>query len=167
MHGGQAQARVGQCRGGGAEASVQARPAVGAVLDVGGHRLGLVLGQSLVQVTLQFRAGLGVGRVHAGDGLGHAAQFGGFLQRTVPQVGLGDAHVGGPFGRGPMFGGGRGRRRRGDVRASLLLLLAEEPRNGYQLMQAIEELSGGRWRPRRRGPERSAAARARTGSRPG
>jgi DNA-binding PadR family transcriptional regulator len=46
-----------------------------------------------------------------------------------------------------MFGGGRGRRRRGDVRAALLLLLGEEPRNGYQLMQAIEELSGGRWRP--------------------
>ena len=46
-----------------------------------------------------------------------------------------------------MFGGGRGRRRRGDVRAALLLLLAEEPRNGYQLMQAIEERSGGRWRP--------------------
>jgi DNA-binding PadR family transcriptional regulator len=30
---------------------------------------------------------------------------------------------------------------------ALLLLLAEEPRNGYQLMQAIEERSGGRWRP--------------------
>jgi DNA-binding PadR family transcriptional regulator len=26
-------------------------------------------------------------------------------------------------------------------------LLAEEPRNGYQLMQAIEERSEGRWRP--------------------
>jgi DNA-binding PadR family transcriptional regulator len=56
-----------------------------------------------------------------------------------------------PFGRGPIFGppfgGGRGRARRGDVRAALLLLLAEEPRNGYQLMQAIEERSGGRWRP--------------------
>jgi DNA-binding PadR family transcriptional regulator len=55
-----------------------------------------------------------------------------------------------PFAFGPMgppFGGGRGRRRRGDVRAALLRLLAEEPRNGYQLMQAIEERSGGRWRP--------------------
>src|SRR5437588_10911522 len=52
-----------------------------------------------------------------------------------------------PFGPGAMFGGGRGRKRRGDVRAALLLLLAEEPRNGYQLMQAIEERSGGRWRP--------------------
>jgi DNA-binding PadR family transcriptional regulator len=50
----------------------------------------------------------------------------------------------GPFGP---FGGRRGRRRRGDVRTALLLLLAEEPRNGYQLMQAIEDRSGGRWRP--------------------
>jgi DNA-binding PadR family transcriptional regulator len=61
-------------------------------------------------------------------------------------------HVGGPpFGGGPgvghPFGGGRGRKRRGDVRVALLLLLAEEPRNGYQLMQTIEERSGGRWRP--------------------
>jgi DNA-binding PadR family transcriptional regulator len=53
---------------------------------------------------------------------------------------------GGPFGGGP-FGGGRGRKRRGDVRTALLLLLAEEARNGYQLMQTIEERSGGRWRP--------------------
>jgi DNA-binding PadR family transcriptional regulator len=55
---------------------------------------------------------------------------------------------GGPmWGRGGPFGGGRGRRRRGDVRTALLLLLAEEARNGYQLMQTIEERSGGRWRP--------------------
>jgi DNA-binding PadR family transcriptional regulator len=53
---------------------------------------------------------------------------------------------GGPFGGGP-FGGGRGRARRGEVRVALLLLLAEEPHNGYQLMQAIEERSDGRWRP--------------------
>lgn len=60
---------------------------------------------------------------------------------------LGEPHSAPPFGRGPAFGGGRGRRRRGDVRAALLLLLAEQPLNGYQLMQAIEERSGGRWRP--------------------
>jgi len=50
----------------------------------------------------------------------------------------------GPFpgrrGRGP-------RARRGDVRAAILLLLADEPRNGYALMQAIEERTGGVWRP--------------------
>lgn len=37
--------------------------------------------------------------------------------------------------------------RRGDVRAAILVLLAEEPRNGYQLMQEIEERSDGAWRP--------------------
>lgn len=54
---------------------------------------------------------------------------------------------------GPPFGGGggfrgRGRRaRRGDVRTAVLLLLAEEPRNGYAIMQELEERSGGAWRP--------------------
>ena len=52
----------------------------------------------------------------------------------------------GPFGRGGR-GRGRGRARRGDVRLAVRRLLAEEPSNGYQLMQAIEQRSGGRWRP--------------------
>src|SRR5215216_2514776 len=53
-------------------------------------------------------------------------------------------------GFGPPFGPGFGRgprARRGDVRAALLVLLAEEPRNGYGLMQEIERRSGGVWRP--------------------
>jgi DNA-binding PadR family transcriptional regulator len=51
----------------------------------------------------------------------------------------------GPWrGMGP---GRRGRARRGDVRAAALLLLSEEPRNGYQLMEEIERRSGGAWRP--------------------
>jgi DNA-binding PadR family transcriptional regulator len=50
------------------------------------------------------------------------------------------------FGFGPPGRGGR-RARRGDVRAAALLLLEEQPRNGYQLMQEIEERSGGVWRP--------------------
>jgi DNA-binding PadR family transcriptional regulator len=55
---------------------------------------------------------------------------------------------GGPQFGFPGFGPPRGpRARRGDVRAALLLLLAEEPRNGYQLMQEIEERSDGVWRP--------------------
>lgn len=62
---------------------------------------------------------------------------------------------GGPSGRGGRHGHGpagrhgrRGRRRpRGDVRAAILLLLAEEPRNGYAVMQEIEERSSGAWRP--------------------
>jgi DNA-binding PadR family transcriptional regulator len=51
---------------------------------------------------------------------------------------------GAPFG--PGFGRGP-RARRGDVRAALLVLLAEEPRNGYGLMQEIEARSNGAWRP--------------------
>lgn len=48
----------------------------------------------------------------------------------------------------PGFGPPRGpRARRGDVRAAVLVLLAEEPRNGYQLMQEIEQRSDGVWRP--------------------
>jgi DNA-binding PadR family transcriptional regulator len=54
----------------------------------------------------------------------------------------------GPW-RGMAFGPGgrRGRARRGDVRAAILLLLEEEPRNGYGLMEEIESRSGGAWRP--------------------
>lgn len=56
-------------------------------------------------------------------------------------------HAGPPFGF-PGFPGPRGRRaRRGDTRTALLVLLAEEPRNGYQLMQEIEQRSDGAWRP--------------------
>jgi DNA-binding PadR family transcriptional regulator len=66
----------------------------------------------------------------------------------------------GPGARGRSFGHrefygfpgggprGRGRKaRRGDIRTAALLLLAEEPRNGYQIMQEVEERSDGVWRP--------------------
>jgi len=36
---------------------------------------------------------------------------------------------------------------RGDVRAAVLILLAEEPMHGYQLMQEMEERSDGGWEP--------------------
>jgi DNA-binding PadR family transcriptional regulator len=51
------------------------------------------------------------------------------------------------FGPGRHFIRHRRRMRRGDVRAAILLLLEQEPRNGYQLMQELEERSGGAWRP--------------------
>jgi DNA-binding PadR family transcriptional regulator len=82
--------------------------------------------------------------------------------------GRGRGHFPGPFG-GPGFAGGppfagpemhgfgpwmresRGMRgpraRRGDVRAAALALLAEQPMNGYQIIQEIGERSGGVWRP--------------------
>lgn len=37
--------------------------------------------------------------------------------------------------------------RRGNIRAAILLLLEEEPRNGYQLIQELEERSDSAWRP--------------------
>jgi DNA-binding PadR family transcriptional regulator len=42
---------------------------------------------------------------------------------------------------------GRGRAGRGDVRITILLLLDEAPANGYQLMQEIEQRTGGAWKP--------------------
>jgi DNA-binding PadR family transcriptional regulator len=57
----------------------------------------------------------------------------------------------GPGGPGHHRGGGRGgrggRARRGDVRAALLLLLEEQPQNGYQLIQEIERRTEGVWKP--------------------
>jgi DNA-binding PadR family transcriptional regulator len=49
------------------------------------------------------------------------------------------------FGRAKFMRGPRVKR--GDVRAAALALLAEEPRNGYQIIQEIGERSGGVWRP--------------------
>jgi DNA-binding PadR family transcriptional regulator len=40
-----------------------------------------------------------------------------------------------------------GRRQRGDVRAAVLVLLEEQPRNGYQLIQELTERSNEAWRP--------------------
>jgi DNA-binding PadR family transcriptional regulator len=56
---------------------------------------------------------------------------------------VGDARKRGSHPRGT----GRGRAHRGDVRTALLLLLAEQPMHGYQLMQAITERTSGAWRP--------------------
>ncbi|MEU8357624.1 PadR family transcriptional regulator [Nonomuraea sp. NPDC048882] len=55
---------------------------------------------------------------------------------------------GGPWGGGHRGWGGRGRKaKRGDVRAAILALLSEQPRNGYQIIQEIAERSEGGWKP--------------------
>jgi DNA-binding PadR family transcriptional regulator len=60
------------------------------------------------------------------------------------------------FGGGPAFGPPwapgeprwRGpKARRGDIRAAILAVLAEQPMNGYQIIQEIAERSGGMWKP--------------------
>ncbi|RSN51850.1 PadR family transcriptional regulator [Actinomadura sp. WAC 06369] len=57
----------------------------------------------------------------------------------------------GPWGHGHRGGGrgGRGgrRTRRGNVRAALLALLAERPMHGYEMIQELDERTGGVWRP--------------------
>src|SRR6187200_3002785 len=56
---------------------------------------------------------------------------------------------GAPFG--PWWGSGRNWRapkaRRGDVRAAILAVLAEQSMNGYQIIQEIATRSGGAWKP--------------------
>ena len=58
-----------------------------------------------------------------------------------------DAIGGAKTRRSHSRGAGHGRAQRGDVRTALLLLLAEQPMHGYQLMQAITERTSGAWRP--------------------
>lgn len=67
---------------------------------------------------------------------------GGFDPRFFKEFAFGPGGGrGGPWGhRGP-------KARRGDVRAALLLLLAESPQNGYQLIQEIERRTDGFWKP--------------------
>ena len=87
----------------------------------------------------------GHGRPHGGRGGGPGAgRHGGF-----GRGGFGPDHDGfGPSGgHGRGRGGGPGRARRGEIRAAVLALLAEEPMHGYQLMRAIGERTDGAWEP--------------------
>ena len=66
-----------------------------------------------------------------------------------PGRAMGGRRRGGPGhdhgGPGGHFRGGS--LRRGDVRAAVLVLLEEQPRNGYQLIQELSERSNDAWRP--------------------
>ena len=58
----------------------------------------------------------------------------------------------GATGRGNWGGGRRGRERKrmfegGELRLVLLRLIADEPRHGYELIKAIEEMTGGDYAP--------------------
>ena len=69
---------------------------------------------------------------------------GGHAHRPHDHRGRGDR---GREGRGGPRGRGRGRIHRGDVRTAILLVLADEPMHGYQIMQAMSDRTGGAWRP--------------------
>ena len=90
------------------------------------------LGQFLAAGFTAMRSG--GGHRHGRCGPGHRSR------RHEFPLGADFGHGGQPFGRGR-------KARRGDVRAAALVLLDEEPRNGYQLMQEIEQRSEGAWRP--------------------
>ena len=77
------------------------------------------------------RSGRQGGRRCRSAGHGARGEYGGFAFGGYP---------GGPRGRGR-------KARRGDIRTAALLLLAEEPRNGYEIMQQVQERSGDVWRP--------------------
>jgi len=77
-------------------------------------------------------------------------RFGGAGRGRNRGRGRGRDGFGPGFGRGGGFGPGHGRggrTRRGDVRAAILALLAEEPMHGYQIITELTERSGGVWRP--------------------
>ena len=81
--------------------------------------------------------------MHRGEG-GPRGPRGGYGEPGARHGGFGPGFgFGGPRG----FGRHGGKARRGDIRTAALLLLAEEPRNGYTIMQEIEERSSGVWRP--------------------
>ena len=83
--------------------------------------------------------GYGPGRRGAAGRLrGRRAAFGPF----GPPFGVAD-----PSEADAGRGGGRGRARRGDVRASILALLKDRPMHGYEMIQEIGERSGGAWKP--------------------
>jgi DNA-binding PadR family transcriptional regulator len=85
-----------------------------------------------------------------GHDAGHDGPFGpGFGPGFGRGFGRG---FGGPGGFGPGSRGGRrggpGRRgRRGDVRAAILVLLAERPMHGYEIIQEVAERSQDLWKP--------------------
>ena len=125
----------------------------------GGHRHGHHGGGRRLRARFAGPPGFGPGAQEAGPrgpGFRARAEFGGPDGGEFPPDfgrpfhGGPGMHGGGPPGFGPRsrgYGRRGGRAKRGDVRAAALALLAEEPMNGYQIIQQISERSGGLWRP--------------------
>src|ERR1700754_1834632 len=92
--------------------------------------------------------------LHRGHHHGHDARMRGFGFPGGAGSGGGPGDFGGfgwgGFGPGPGGHGGRGRGGRGrrpNVRAALLALLTERPMHGYEMIQELEQRTGGMWRP--------------------
>jgi DNA-binding PadR family transcriptional regulator len=65
------------------------------------------------------------------------------MHRQRSRHGYGRHEMRGGRGHGP----GRHRVRRGDVRSAVLALLDDRPMHGYEMIQELEERTGGRWTP--------------------
>ena len=91
---------------------------------------------------------MGFRREHLRAAAHEARMHGGF---GGPGAGFGPGFGGRGFGfGGPGPGGrgrGRGRGRRPNVRAALLALLTERPMHGYEMIQELDQRTGGAWRP--------------------
>jgi DNA-binding PadR family transcriptional regulator len=107
--------------------------------------LSVAKGHQLMKYAHSSGQGRALGRTHhdpaGGHGRGHGfGDFGPGLRGFGPGFG----------GFGPGFGGfgPRGPRRanRGDIRSAILSLLSEGPLNGYGLIKAIAQKTGGAWR---------------------
>ncbi|KAB8184888.1 PadR family transcriptional regulator [Microbispora catharanthi] len=88
---------------------------------------------------------------HEGGGP-HEHRHRGGMRGRGPWGGFGPGPFGPPWAGGNFPFGPRGfgrprKAKRGDVRAAILALLSEEPRNGYQIIQEIAERSQGGWKP--------------------
>lgn len=81
---------------------------------------------------------------HHGRGADDPAfAFGAFGPPPWARFGPGPGRGFGPFG-GDV---GRGRARRGDVRAAVIALLNERPMHGYEIIQELGSRTSGAWRP--------------------
>ncbi|HEV2452056.1 MAG TPA: PadR family transcriptional regulator [Streptosporangiaceae bacterium] len=123
--------------------------------ECGGDLLG-----SLGQIWRGLAAKKGAGHWRGFAAMGGGGPWHGESWQRKTESHRGAGHWGGGFG-GPWGGwwpGAPGPQKppwaqkgpkagRGDVRAAILALLREGPRNGYQIMSDIEERSGGAWRP--------------------
>ena len=103
------------------------------------------------------RTGEAAGERGHGRGFGHHGRHADPLCQSRAPESRGRHHGGGRHGRHGFGGGGEpgegrgGRRRRvfdsGELQLVLLKLIADQPRHGYELIRAIEELTGGSYVP--------------------
>lgn len=97
----------------------------------------------------RFAAHFGAHAAGGGFGGGFEDPFGGDFGEGFggPRGGRGGRGGGGHRGGGPRGGGRRRMFASGELRLLLLHLVAQQPRHGYELIKAIEELAGGDYAP--------------------